>query len=74
MPKLPVPDLKQTLIRYLDLVHPVVSSEDYEKTKSLAKEFGEPGGIGEVLQVKLIENAKIKENWVEIKLNFKKNI
>ncbi|VDO98870.1 unnamed protein product, partial [Schistosoma margrebowiei] len=62
--KLPVPDLHNTLDRYLRLIAPVVSKEDFERTKLLVEEFGKSGGEGEELQNLLKQYAKTKINWV----------
>lgn len=64
LPRLPVPDLHNTLDRYLRLIAPVVSKEDYERTKLLVEEFGKSGGEGEELQNLLKQYAKTKINWV----------
>ncbi|TNN13752.1 Choline O-acetyltransferase [Schistosoma japonicum] len=64
LPRLPVPDLHNTLDRYLRLIAPVVSKEDFERTKQLVEEFGKPDGEGEKLQNLLKEYAKTKVNWV----------
>jgi choline O-acetyltransferase len=47
-----------------------VSSEEFEKTKKIVAEFGRPGGIGELLQKKLLERAEAKENWVSYRVSF----
>nr|CAH8819306.1 unnamed protein product [Trichobilharzia regenti] len=64
LPRLPVPNLRNTLDRYLRLIAPVVSKEDFERTKLLVDEFGKPGGEGEELQNLLKEYAATKLNWV----------
>ena len=45
---------------------PLMSSEEFERTKEIVAEFGKPGGVGEELQRGLLERAKIEENWVWI--------
>lgn len=64
LPKLPVPDLKLTLEKYLRCVMPIVSEEAYQITERLVSEFGAPGGVGERLQAILLDIAEKKENWV----------
>ncbi|CAH8647464.1 unnamed protein product [Heterobilharzia americana] len=64
LPRLPVPNLRNTLDRYLRLIAPVVSKEDFERTKLIVEEFGKPGGEGEELQNLLKEYAATKINWV----------
>ena len=64
MPKLPVPDLKLTLQKYLRCVMPIVSEDAYKKTEVIVNKFSEPGGIGEQLQKILLDEAQTKDNWV----------
>ena len=64
MPKLPVPELHGTLDKYLRAIKPVVSADQYDKTATLAAEFGKPGGLGCYLQRKLEEYADNTDNWV----------
>lgn len=66
LPKLPVPDLRETLDKYLQCVRPTVSAEQYEQTCRLVAEFGKKDGLGEYLQRKLVEYAETKDNWVRI--------
>lgn len=66
LPKLPVPDLRETLDKYLQCVRPTVSAEQYEQTCRLVAEFGQKDGLGEYLQRKLVEYAETKDNWVRI--------
>ncbi|MEQ2170614.1 hypothetical protein GOODEAATRI_002109 [Goodea atripinnis] len=64
LPKVPVPPLKQTLDTYLKCVQHLVKDEQFKKTKTIVKKFGAPGGIGEVLQKKLLERRDKTANWV----------
>ena len=64
LPRLPVPELNNTLDKYLKLVAPVVSEEDYDRTRQIVEEFRKPGGEGEELQKLLKEFASTKINWV----------
>jgi carnitine O-acetyltransferase len=66
LPHLPVPSLEETGRRYLKSVHPLVSSSEFERTKSAVEAFIRPGGEGEPLQKRLLERAadpKVK-NWI----------
>lgn len=65
LPNLPVPDLRHTLMRYLESLVPFVTSEEYVRTKRLVAEFEE--GVGRILHEKLIEKAKTERNWVNPK-------
>ena len=46
------------------IVQPLISSEEYEQTEGIVTKFAEAGGVGEVLQEKLLKRAEEKENWV----------
>ncbi|KAK5613202.1 hypothetical protein CRENBAI_026271 [Crenichthys baileyi] len=64
LPKVPVPPLKQTLDTYLKCVQHLVKDEQFKKTKTIVEKFGAPGGVGEVLQKKLLERRDKTANWV----------
>uniref|UniRef100_A0ACB8FWR1 Uncharacterized protein n=2 Tax=Sphaerodactylus townsendi TaxID=933632 RepID=A0ACB8FWR1_9SAUR len=63
LPSLPVPALDESLKKYLDSVKPFLNQEEYQKTESIVKAF--ENGIGKELQQKLLERAKVKQNWLE---------
>ncbi|KAL4150676.1 hypothetical protein PRNP1_010077 [Phytophthora ramorum] len=64
LPHLPVPSLQATLDKYLLSIEPLVTKEELERTKTLVKEFGKPGGPGEDLQQELLQRAKGRDNWL----------
>ncbi|XP_029954271.1 choline O-acetyltransferase b [Salarias fasciatus] len=64
LPKVPVPPLKQTLDTYLKCVQHLVKEEQFRKTKTIVEKFGAPGGVGEILQKKLVERRDKTTNWV----------
>ncbi|XP_077870512.1 choline O-acetyltransferase-like [Saccoglossus kowalevskii] len=64
LPKLPVPPLNATLEKYLQILKPILSVEQYENSRKIVEEFGRAGGEGERLQQKLLEYAETKRNWV----------
>ncbi|XP_029383755.1 choline O-acetyltransferase b [Echeneis naucrates] len=64
LPKVPVPPLKQTLDTYLKCVQHLVKEEQFKKTKAIVEKFGAPGGVGEILQKKLLERRDKTTNWV----------
>ena len=64
LPRLPVPDLQETMHKYLKSARPLVSPEEFATTENLINEFIKPGGDGEKLQKKLLERAAKKENWM----------
>uniref|UniRef100_A0A3Q0SS72 Choline O-acetyltransferase n=1 Tax=Amphilophus citrinellus TaxID=61819 RepID=A0A3Q0SS72_AMPCI len=64
LPKLPVPDLNDTLDMYLKCMKHLLTEEQFNKTQNIVKQFGAPGGVGELLQSKLMERKENKANWV----------
>ena len=68
LPHLPVPSLQQSLSKYLVAVRCLVEDNDFNKTKRIAEEFGKEGGIGKMLQEKLIERSRVNVNWVSISM------
>ncbi len=56
LPKLPVPDLKETVSRYLHWLKPLVDEPQWQNTKTIADEF--ITGIGTQLQQQLIDFAE----------------
>uniref|UniRef100_A0A673CSC7 Choline O-acetyltransferase n=1 Tax=Sphaeramia orbicularis TaxID=375764 RepID=A0A673CSC7_9TELE len=64
LPKLPLPDLKDTLDMYLRCMKHLLTEEQFNKTQNVVKQFGAPGGVGELLQSKLVERREKKANWV----------
>lgn len=65
LPKVPVPPLKQTLDTYLRCVQHLIDEKQFGKTKAIVEKFGGPGGVGEVLQKKLLERRDKTSNWVK---------
>lgn len=74
LPKVPVPPLKQTLDMYLKCVQHLTKEEKFKKTKAIVEKFAAPGGVGEVLQKKLLERREKTTNWVNFKICKIKNI
>uniref|UniRef100_A0A8D0AQP8 Choline O-acetyltransferase n=1 Tax=Sander lucioperca TaxID=283035 RepID=A0A8D0AQP8_SANLU len=64
LPKLPLPVLKDTLDMYLRCMKHLLTEEQFNKTQNVVKQFGAPGGVGELLQSKLVERRENKANWV----------
>lgn len=67
LPKVPVPPLKQTLDTYLNSVQHLINEKQFSKTKTIVEKFGVPGGVGEVLQKKLLERRDKTNNWVKLR-------
>ena len=66
LPKLPVPTLNETAEKYLLLVQPLLSEEQFKSTTSKVQDFIKAGGVGEKLQLRLEEfaaNPKV-DNWL----------
>lgn len=68
LPKVPVPPLKQTLDTYLKCMQHLVTEEQFKKTLTIVEKFGAPGGVGEVLQKKLLERRDKTTNWVKTEI------
>ncbi|XP_072312746.1 choline O-acetyltransferase-like [Eucyclogobius newberryi] len=64
LPKVPVPPLDRTLDTYLKCVQHLVPEEQFRKTRAAVDTFGAPGGVGELLQKKLLERREKTDNWV----------
>lgn len=64
LPKLPIPELKDTLKKYLETVEILVPEKDFQKTKSLVEKF--LTGKGPQLHEELKELAKkTPTSWLE---------
>jgi len=66
LPKLPIPTLQETALRYLKSVQPLLSTSELASTTKAVQEFIKPGGLGIKLQEKLIarrQDPKHK-NWI----------
>uniref|UniRef100_A0A8C2WM33 Choline O-acetyltransferase n=1 Tax=Cyclopterus lumpus TaxID=8103 RepID=A0A8C2WM33_CYCLU len=64
LPKLPLPALKDTLDVYLRCMEHLLTEEQFNKTQHVVEQFGAPGGVGELLQSKLMERRDTTANWV----------
>lgn len=62
LPSLPLPDLEQTLIKYLNSIEFLLSDQEFDSTVESIKQF--KAEIGETLQKKLEDKAKSDKNWV----------
>jgi hypothetical protein len=61
LPRLPVPSLEETASRYLKSCLPLLTSQEYEKTRSIVEAFTQKGGLGEQLQQRLIDYDKTQQ-------------
>lgn len=64
LPKLPIPPLRGTLCKYLDSIRSTTSEAEYQRTVQIVEEFGSLGGVGEMLQKRLMKFAENEDNWV----------
>ena len=64
LPPLPVPPLQQTMEKYLKSLEPISFEGDLADTEKIVADFAKPGGVGELLQSKLIEKSEQCENWL----------
>ncbi|XP_055301856.1 carnitine O-palmitoyltransferase 1, liver isoform-like isoform X1 [Sitodiplosis mosellana] len=62
LPRLPLPNVNDTLARYLDSVHPLVDEENYKRMEELAEDFERT--IGPKLQRYLILKSWWSTNYV----------
>lgn len=63
LPRLPVPQLSDTIKRYLDTVEPLLNETEYETTKKVATEFAS-SSLGQKLQKLLVDKSKTTDNWM----------
>ncbi|EEC20441.1 choline O-acyltransferase, putative [Ixodes scapularis] len=63
LPILPVVPLQDMLRRYMDFVEPFLNGQEVEEFRKVVKDFGKPGGDGEILQKLLLERASRNPNW-----------
>lgn len=64
LPKVPVPPLDQTMTEYLRVLEPITTPAQYERTKSIIKQFTSPNGLGPRLQEYLQQKRENEDNWV----------
>ena len=64
LPKLPVPELSDTLAKLKESLRPLAWNEaEWERVTKRIDHFGE--GLGPVLQERLVQRAKEKDHWLE---------
>jgi len=61
-PKIPLPNLKDTMARYLNSIKPISTKSEFEQSVKIVEEFMLKNGPE--LQKRLFENAKNSKNWV----------
>lgn len=63
LPHLPIPPLEDSIKRYIEVLKPIETDKEHEKTVLACKEFLD--GVGPILQEKLIKYAKDKPSYIE---------
>ncbi|RDD38373.1 Carnitine O-palmitoyltransferase 2, mitochondrial [Trichoplax sp. H2] len=74
LPRLPIPSLEKTCMRYLNGVQPLLSAKEFEQTSRIVKDFEE--NEGKALHKELVENDKknkhtsyIAKPWMDMYLS-----
>ncbi|XP_060802455.1 carnitine O-acetyltransferase isoform X2 [Amyelois transitella] len=65
LPRLPVPNLRDTLQKYLKSIKPHLTDQEFVVTENLVKAFGSEDGVGPKLQALLEKRAEHHLNWLE---------
>lgn len=64
LPKVPIPDLDQTMTEYVRIMQPVLTQQQHDRLKYLTKQFEAPGGLGPIFQAYLFDRRDHEPNWV----------
>lgn len=52
------------MAEYLRALEPVLTPQQYEKTKAIVTQFMDPAGLGPTLQQYLLDKRELEDNWV----------
>jgi carnitine O-acetyltransferase len=63
LPPLPVPELEDTIRRYLDSVRPLLDDDDYARTCAAAADFVRRGGAGPRIQAAIVARARSERSF-----------
>jgi len=65
LPRIPIPELNETCNRFIEWVEPLLTKEEFVRTKKIVNKFKSEGGEGEKLQKELIRWAEREDlsNW-----------
>lgn len=66
LPKVPIPDLDQTMTEYVRIMEPVLTQQQHDRLKNLTRQFEAPGGLGPILQAYLFDKRDLEPNWVSL--------
>lgn len=64
LPRLPVPDLDSTLVKYTQSLEPLLPAVKFAESKRIIEEFGQ-SALAKQLQQRLIDRAGTQDNWLE---------
>ena len=66
LPKLPVPELPETLTKLKESLKPLAwNDSEFQAVLKKIDEFGAPGGLGSELQKRLVQRKDQTEHWLE---------
>lgn len=66
--------MEDTLDMYLRCIKHLLTEDQFNKTQKVVKQFGGHGGVGELLQSKLMERRENTVNWVNTTVQNKTNV
>lgn len=64
LPKLPVPELEETMTEYLRALEPTLTQQQHDRVTTIVKQFISPSGLGPKLHQYLVEKRDAEDNWV----------
>lgn len=64
LPKLPVPELEETMTEYLRALEPTLTQQQHDRVTTIVKQFESPSGLGPKLHQFLVEKRDAEDNWV----------
>lgn len=64
LPKLPVPELEETMTEYLRALEPTLTQQQHDRVKSIVEQFVSASGLGPKLYQYLVEKRDAEDNWV----------
>lgn len=64
MPKLPLPELEETMAEYLRALKPTLTQQQNDRVTAIVKQFISPSGLGPNLHQYLVEKRDAEDNWV----------
>lgn len=68
LPKLPLPELEETMAEYLRALKPTLTQQQNDRVAAIVKQFISSSGLGPTLHQHLAEKRDAEDNWVMSKL------